>query len=162
MAHQLTDKQRAHFWARVDIDPDRACWTWHGTVLRNGYGQVKFNGKRYLAHRLAFELWSGLPLPERRQVLHAPLVCHNRRCCNPAHMRLGTAADNARDRAIDGTAAYQRPGKYAPHSKLGMAGAVLARFLVHLGNTHAAVADWLSVSRPAVSLAMAGRTWPMN
>jgi hypothetical protein len=92
-------------------------------------------------------------------VLHAPIVCHNKLCCNPAHLRPGTAADNARDRALDGTAAYLRPGKHAPNGKLGVAGAGLARFLVGQGNTHATVADWLAVSRPAVSMACSGRTW---
>jgi hypothetical protein len=154
----LTDEQRRLFWSRVDKGPALACWPWRGTVLRNGYGQAKFSGKKHLAHRLALAL-AGQEVPAGMLVLHAPLVCHNRLCCNPAHLRLGTAADNARDRVSDGTASYLRPGKHAPNSKLGVAGAGLARFLVEQGSTHATVAEWLLVSRTTVSLACEGRTW---
>lgn len=154
----LTDSQRDYFWSRVQVGASDACWPWKGTVLRNGYGQAKFSRKRYLAHRLALAL-SGVEVPGDMRVLHAPLVCHNKACCNPAHLRVGSDADNARDRVLDGTANYLRPGKHAPNGKLGVTGAALARFLVRLGNTHAAVAAWLGVSRPTVSLTLEGQSW---
>lgn len=158
----LTAEQAAYFWSRVAVGAANACWPWcGGTVLRNGYGQVKFSQKKYLVHRLALML-SGQEVPDHMRVLHAPVVCHNRLCCNPAHLRQGTASDNARDSVLDGTAAYLRPGKHAPNSKLGAAGAALARFLVGLGNSHAAVARWLSVSRATVSYALEGITWPAS
>ncbi len=154
----LTDSQLDHFWSRVDVCGERECWPWLGTILNNGYGQVKFSRKQYLTHRLALIL-SGVNVPDDMLVLHAPVVCHNKRCCNPAHLRLGTAADNNHDQVIDGTATHLRPGKHAPNGKLGTAGAALARFLVGQGNTHRAVADWLAVSRTAVSFALEGRAW---
>jgi hypothetical protein len=157
----LTDEQVRLFWSRVEVGAPEACWPWRGTALRNGYGQVKLDGKRYLAHRLALAL-SGKEVPRYMHVLHAPVVCHNRLCCNPGHLRLGTDADNAKDRANDGAAAYQRPGKYAPNAKLGQAGAVLARFLVSLGNPRSTVGRWLGVSRAAISLAVSGQTWPAS
>lgn len=154
----LTEEQVQHFWARVQIGAASVCWPWQGTVLNNGYGQVKFNQKKYLTHRLALIL-SGVEVPDAMRVLHAPVVCHNRLCCNPAHLRAGTAADNNHDQVLDGTANYLRPGKHAPNGKLGQAGAALARFLVSLGNTHEVVAGWLRVSRATVSLAIEGQTW---
>jgi len=51
-----------------------------------------------LAHRAVWEVING-PIPEGEGhhgtvVLH---ICDNRLCCNPAHLRLGTQADNVRD-----------------------------------------------------------------
>ena len=51
-----------------------------------------------LAHRAAWEVANG-PIPDGEGwhgtvVLH---TCDNRLCCNPAHLRLGTQADNVRD-----------------------------------------------------------------
>lgn len=47
-----------------------------------------------LAHRLALALSRG-PVPADALVIHG---CDNPPCCNPAHLRLGTHADNAADR----------------------------------------------------------------
>jgi hypothetical protein len=54
--------------------------------------------KRMLAHRAVWEEING-PIPKSkgwhgRVVMH---TCDNGWCCNPAHLRLGTQADNVRD-----------------------------------------------------------------
>lgn len=54
---------------------------------------MNVGGKLVGAHRIAFELAWGVPAG-------ALFVCHrcdNVLCCNPAHLFLGTARDNARD-----------------------------------------------------------------
>ena len=97
---------QARFWDKVDRRAPDECWNWLGQFRPGGYGkfQVRIDGRRqhWIAHRLAYELTRG-PIPEGMIVCHAPVICHNRACCNPAHLRLGTTKENADDRLLDGT-----------------------------------------------------------
>jgi hypothetical protein len=69
------------------------CHHWTGSIMPNGYGQIHSNGRTAYAHRVAWELANG-PIPAGAFVLHN---CDNRRCVNPAHMRLGSFQDNMDD-----------------------------------------------------------------
>lgn len=97
------------FWARVDSSggPD-ACWPWKLSCRRDGYGQIRVAGCCVAAHRLAYELAVG-PIPDGTG-FHGAVVmhtCDNRKCCNPAHLHLGSQYDNLRDMYNKGRA---RPG----------------------------------------------------
>lgn len=85
------------FWAKVDERGPDECWEWQGTRLRQGYGVFMVsNTPRQLvrAHRTAYELVNG-PIEAGRYICHH---CDNPPCCNPRHLYMGTASDNARDR----------------------------------------------------------------
>ena len=80
------------FWALVDQSDPSGCWPWKGSVER--YGRFTLPGRRTrYAHRLAYEQRVG-PIPGGIQVRH---TCDNPVCCNPAHLVLGTQAENLAD-----------------------------------------------------------------
>lgn len=94
------------FWQQVT--PSDGCWRWQGAVARVGYGVLGAGDadqpKRLIyAHRASWELHYG-PIPDGLCVLH---TCDNRCCVNPAHLWLGTRADNIHDMIAKGRAKWQ-------------------------------------------------------
>ena len=73
------------------------CLLWTGAVSTSGYGVIGTgigNSTGY-AHRVAYELAHG-EIPDGYQIDH---LCHERLCCNPAHLEAVTQAENLRRQA---------------------------------------------------------------
>lgn len=68
------------------------CWNWIKST-REGYGQITVDKVAYGAHRYSYVHFYG-EISKDSVVRH---MCHNRRCCNPKHLRLGTHKDNWKD-----------------------------------------------------------------
>lgn len=102
------------FWSKVDRSGGpEACWPFTGSInVQHGYGQFRLGKQVARAHRVAVVL--GDPpreIPAGMYVLHS---CDNPRCCNPAHLRVGTQSENNKDQY----ARYRRPaGALAPGIK---------------------------------------------
>ncbi len=92
----MTEAER--FWRRVDRSggPD-SCWLWTGGRYRDGYGQCRAVGKKMANHRAAWVITHGSLPPKGLYVLHNCPGGDKKLCCNPAHLWLGTHADNMAD-----------------------------------------------------------------
>ncbi len=82
-------------YEKIVCDIKTQCWNWTGSLIHNGYGNIKFNGKTQSVHRIVYEKLCGLISKDKPFVLHK---CDNRKCCNPKHLYTGTFQDNANDR----------------------------------------------------------------
>jgi hypothetical protein len=68
------------FWERVN--KTLTCWLWTGSLVRDGYGSLRANGRQIYAHRYSWELVNG-PVPDGLTLDH---LCRNRGCVKPAHL----------------------------------------------------------------------------
>jgi hypothetical protein len=101
----------ARFWSKVSKDgpiPEHRpelgpCWPWTGDTDESGYGIFTYNDaggsrKKTRAHRWLLGHLRGKPLS--REVVGEEDGCHhcdNPPCCNPAHLYVGTRAENVGD-----------------------------------------------------------------
>lgn len=138
------------FNALVDRVEGDACWLWRGSRLPSGYG--RFYPARHVglyAHRVAWEIANGRPVPAGLVVMHA---CDNPRCVRPDHLSIGTSGENLQD-AID-KGRHRAPrleGDDHPHAKLTDADCAAIRSAIARGERHREIADRFGVTRGRVS-----------
>jgi hypothetical protein len=91
------------FWTKVDKSGGpNACWPWLAAKDADGYGLVGGDGRKTVrAHRHAYASVKGT-IPKGKMVLHSCPDGDRRDCCNPDHMRPGTAKDNGADASVKG------------------------------------------------------------
>ena len=148
---------RARFWSKVAVGNADECWEWQSATSRDGYGRFKCDDAKVSgrAHRAAWVYHNG-PIPDGQLVRH---LCNNKQCCNPAHLALGTVADNMQDRLLSGGYATQRKGEETPNAKLTSAMVRVARMRHESGDAVADLARAYGVNYKTMSDALAAKTW---
>ena len=92
---KYTDEDFFNLFEKTDT-----CWLWTGNREPTGYG--RFSQEK--AHRASYRIHHGA-IPAGLVVRHK---CDNPPCVNPAHLELGTLADNNRDRHERGRSASDK------------------------------------------------------
>lgn len=130
------------------------CITWIAHMDAAGYGRIVFRGKVRKAHRVAWELWVG-PIPDHLRVCHQ---CDVRACINPAHLFLGTQADNMRDCLAKGRYA-KLCGERSPNAKLTERDVRTIRARVAAGELQRVVGASFGIRQAHVSAIVRGYAW---
>lgn len=158
------------FWSKVDRTggPD-ACWPWLAAEDRNGYGAVKWEGKKRGAHVVAWMLVNGRWPEPGMDVCHT--CVQNRLCCNPAHLYEGTRKQNVADMVQAGTLniegrrfgghtrAGQMIGSINPSTELEEDQVLEIDRLIRAGWRYRQIAAETGVSLDKVKDIAAGRSW---
>ncbi len=144
------------FWNRLQITD--SCWLWTGTVNEKGYGHIVHHQKLWKAHRLAWFFKNG-EIPNGLCVLHR---CDNPPCCNPAHLFLGTLADNHADMMSKGRGS-KPPLNFGEGHNRGKLKEVDVREILRLhsesGVSALAIAKRFSVHNASIYNIIKGKSW---
>lgn len=147
------------FWSKV-LKLESGCWQWQAGKQRSGHGFF-FPDKGHIvrAHRYAWELTYG-KIPDDRCVLHR---CDNPSCVNPAHLFLGTQADNIHDMDLKGRRAKHNPAdqRGAKNHQAKLTDEVVQRIKdLHVsGYRQADIMRMTGVNRKRVWSIVNGETW---
>lgn len=167
-----TDEQR--FLAR--IDQSDTCWLWTGILKEaDSYGRLWTSRGLVRAHRFAWEMASGIPIPDGLDALH---VCDIRHCVRNddigtyevegvlyerrGHLWLGNHAANMADKAQKGRAGRleRPPGRgQGWNAKLTEEQVHEIRYLLEIGWTHRALAQKFGVSKGPITGIARGVLW---
>lgn len=169
-AKRIYGTLEVRFRPKVDERGADECWPWLAMRNSRGYGLIRNDeGKNELAHRVAWRLVESI-LPSRLCILHS---CDNPPCCNPAHLFIGTRADNIADMCAKGrdrhpaglqhwshTYPERRPrGEGAGQAKLTDAAVRQIRKRVAQGESYRALGREYGVAKGTIKSAAIGETW---
>lgn len=170
----MDEKTLKRFWSKVNMGgpvpahrPELGpCWIWTASADRYGYGQLRVGpgkGRLEYAHRLSWLIQTGEPAGDSC-VLHkcdsGPIGC-----VNPAHLFLGTRAENSADMVAKGrqargeTLAVNRRGEKHNMAKLSAADVLAIRELVRTGEPRKSIAARFQVSKTTVKDIVLRRSW---
>ena len=154
---RMSAAELARFEAKYTRGP--GCWLWTG-ALRNGYGQFWLRRRMPRAHRLSYRYHVG-PIPDGLCVLHNCPGGDNPACVNPAHLWLGTQADNMRDMAAKGRSSRAPTmfGEEHVDAKLTTNDVRAIRRGLAAGTYQRELAATYGVSESSVSRIKTGRSW---
>ena len=113
---------------------------------KDGYGTLSNHGRAVRAHRLAYAKAAACEVAAIRGLV-VRHTCDNPRCVEPAHLVLGTHADNMRDKSERGR-----------HTQAVLTADQIADIRTS-GDTNAACAARYGVARPTISRIRSHQRW---
>lgn len=137
------------------------CWLWNGPSISTGYGRFRISWnpiKAVGAHRASWRIFKG-EIPHGMHVLHH---CDIPACVNPAHLFLGTPADNTADRKSKGRTLNAPTGKN--HRRAILTEEIAAEIRSIYSGEHGQISNLarrFNVARSAIYCVLRGETWKL-
>lgn len=146
------------FWKFVEKAGPDDCWLWTGCTTappwRYGVIAAGKRCKQLRAHRVSWEIANGCQVPDGMVVMH---MCDNPPCVNPAHLKLGTYAENTADMMAKGRKVdLGAPGVRNCNAVLTPD---LVRYIRASDKNNQELADEIGVTRATVRKARLGLNW---
>ncbi len=138
------------FWSKVDVKSADECWNWLRGTSGFGYGNFHFGKLSIRAHRFSYQLLHGA-LRSHDCVCH---TCDNPKCVNPAHLWIGTRAENNADKEakLRGVHPTQGSGEKNSFANLSTPEVVSAKVMHRKGMPQARIATYLGVSNATICM----------
>lgn len=83
---RITQQDVDRYWSHVDIQGPDDCWNWQLRSNSHGYGLVAAGGTLHRTSRFGYIHGEGLYTKEIEGDCRITTSCHNKKCCNPAHL----------------------------------------------------------------------------
>jgi len=137
------------------------CWEWTGAKNDNGYGVIgrgRRGGGIIKAHRLSYEIFHADELSPEQVICHR---CDNPACVNPAHLFIGTQAENLKDMREKRRGSKPPVFKGTDNHKAKLNEEKVRRVfkLRQDGLSTYRIAEEFGVSRPAICQVLNRNTW---
>lgn len=143
------------FMRQVAIGAEKgSCWLWTGGGGDGRYGHFSINGGSIRCHRWIYEFVCE-PIPDGQVIRHR---CDNPKCVNPAHLEVGTYAQNTADAVQRGRWA-NRQGVKHPLAVLGEVEVKEIRRLASCGMTQKQIATRYEISSQHVGKIVRRESW---
>jgi hypothetical protein len=151
----MTEADIERFFKFVEPELNTGCWLWSGSRSGlEGYGSIRIDGANVRAHRASWRIHNG-PVPDGMCVCHR---CDTPSCINPAHLFLGTNADNNWDKSRKGRCP-DRKGTNNGRAKLNENDVGRIFSLRRMGKTQSEIAAAFNCHQGTVSDVLTGRRW---
>lgn len=146
---------KSRFLRKAKKSEETGCLEWQGAILTTGYGSFCIPGVTTKAHRASYILFIG-DIPKGKCVLHK---CHNRKCVNPDHLKLGDQKENSRD-MLEAKRMSTQKGSSNNFSRLLETDIPVIRELCsNYGFSQREVAEFYGVTKGCIENVIQGRTW---
>lgn len=135
------------FFSRIKFDLTSGCWLMNVSKGK-AYPTIRYNGRKYFAHRIAYSV-IGLQPPEKGLVVNHNTGCA-KNCCNPFHSEIMTNSENM---------IYNRDYETAMSQKLTISQIYEIKERYNQGESCTSIAKDYDISKQNVSNICLGVSW---
>lgn len=162
----MKNKMDSALWERMlrkrRIDTASGCWMWCGSKSSNAgrpkakqYGEVWVHHKLMRVHRVTAALQLSFDLDPNKCVCH---TCDVPLCFNPAHLFIGTRAENNKDKSRKGRSSYGAKSNKTELSEEKLVAIFIERHINGKGVRE--IGRLFKMPHTTISNLLLGKRWP--